>query len=240
MPAINSKNGSAALLAKALDRPFEGRHVDRKPRQDLAALGAREKGRGQILDVLEHPRPHVGNQRCRQLGVPPLVPDRDDRGEDSGRRQHRQNLDQRLEILLAERIVDQELQAQRHDDIEQRLDQDAEADKCQYLLVVLQERFDERIDRRQRAGGFLGGKDDEILIVLVVIELKLVIIFVVIVIIGRRRRLVAGTARSRGSASANSFLSASGAAGSSAAAAIRSSDDGGLDAMKPTDAARPA
>ena len=118
--------------------------------------------------MLEQPQPHVRNQRRRELGVPSLVPDRDDRGDDSRHRQHRQNLDQRLEILLAERIVDQEFQAQRHDDIEQRLDHHAEADECQYFLVVLQERFDECIDRRQRAGGFLGGKDDEIFVVFVI------------------------------------------------------------------------
>ena len=76
-------------VGKALDRAFEGRQVDGEPRQNLAALGARKIGRRQVLDVLEQPRPHIRNQRCRQLGVPPLVPDRDDRGEDAGRRQHR-------------------------------------------------------------------------------------------------------------------------------------------------------
>src|SRR6202043_1998977 len=130
--------------------------------------------------MLEQVLAHVRNQRCRQLGVPSLVPDRDDRGEDAGGRQYRQNLDQRLEILLAERIVDQEFQAQRHDDVEQRLDQDAEADECQYFLVFLQKRFDERVDRRQRAGGFFGGKDDEILFVLVV-EFELVLLVIIVV-----------------------------------------------------------
>ena len=236
MPAINSKNGSAALLAKPLIDPSKADMSTENRDRISPRLVRAKKADGQILDVLEQPRPHVRNQRCRQLGVPPLVPDRDDRGEDSGRRQHRENLDQRLEILFAERVVDQKLQAQRHDDVEQRLDQDAEADECQYFLVVLQERFDERIDRRQRAGGFLGGIDNEILVILVVFELKLVVI--VFVVVGRRRRLVAGcSTRQR---SATGFSSASGATGSSAEAADRSSGDGGLDAMKPTDAARPA
>ena len=84
--------------------------------------------------MLEQPQPHVRNQRRRELGVPSLVPDRDDRGEDAGDRQHRENLDQRLEILFAERVVDQEFQAQRHDDVEQRLDQDAEADNASTFL----------------------------------------------------------------------------------------------------------
>src|ERR1700738_1151102 len=97
------------------------------------------------------------------LGVPSFVPDRDDRGDDSRGRQYREYLDQRLEIFLAERIVDQEFQAQRHDDVEQRLDQDAEADEYQYLLVVLQVRFDERIDCRGRAGGLLWGKNAQVL-----------------------------------------------------------------------------
>ncbi len=59
-----------------------------------------------------------------------------------------------------------------------------------YLLVVLQKRLDERIDRRERAGGFLGGKDDEVLIVLIL--LKLVIRFVVILVIRRRRGRLVG------------------------------------------------
>ena len=50
-------------VGETLDRAFEGRQVDRKPRQDLAALGAGEIGRRQVLDVLEQPRAHVGNER---------------------------------------------------------------------------------------------------------------------------------------------------------------------------------
>ena len=240
MPAINSKNGSAALLAKPLIEPSKADKIDRKPRQNLAALGAREIGRGQILDMLEQPRPHVRNQRSRELGVPPLVPDRNDRGDDPGGREHAEDYVKRPEILLAERIVDQELQAQRHDDIEQRLDQDAEADECQYFLVVLQERFDEGIDRRQRAGGFLRGKDNEILVLLVVVELKLVIIFVVIIVGRRRRYLVAEQRRLRLRRPPRAFRRAPARAPRPRQLSIRSSDDGGLDAMKPTDAARPA
>ena len=78
-------------VGKALDRPLDRRHVDRKSRQDFAALGAREEGGGQILDVFKQPCPYVRNQRSRELGVPPLVPDRDDRGDDAGHRQHREN-----------------------------------------------------------------------------------------------------------------------------------------------------
>ena len=110
--------------------------------------------------------------RCRELGVPSLVPYRDDRGDDAGYREHPEDHVERLEILFAERVVDQELQAQRHDDVEQRLDHDADADECQHFLVVLQKRLDERIDRRKRAGGFLRGIDDEILVIVVVVNLE--------------------------------------------------------------------
>ena len=89
--------------------------------------------------MLEQPRPHVRNQRGGEPRVPALVPDRDDRGDDAGDREHAEDLEQRLKVLLAERIVDQEFQAQRHDDVEQRLDQDAEADEGQELLVVVQD-----------------------------------------------------------------------------------------------------
>ena len=113
-------------VGKGLDRAFEGREVDREAREDLAALGAGEIGRRQVLDVLEQPRPHVGNDAGREPRIPALVPDRDDRGDDAGDREHAEDLVERLEILLAERVVDQEFQAERHDDVEQRLDEDAE------------------------------------------------------------------------------------------------------------------
>ena len=150
-----------------------------------------------------------------------------------------ENLDQRLEILFAERVVDQEFQAERHDDVEQRLDHDAEADECQDLLVVLQERFDEAIDRRQRTGSFLRGKDDELLIFLVIVELDLVSLAFIIVIIGRRRGLVAGTGACDFGASQELF------AGFRRERVARDSFDPiirrwRLGAMKPTDAARPA
>jgi hypothetical protein len=132
--------------------------------------------------VLEQIGPHVGNDRRRKPRIPPFVPDRDDRGEDAGCREHAEDDIKRLEILFAERIVDQEFQAQRHEDIEQCLDHDAEADECQNLLVVLQVWLDERIDRRQRAGGFLGGKDDEILILLVLVQIKCLVVILVFVI----------------------------------------------------------
>ena len=85
--------------------------------------------------------------------------------------------------------------------IEQRLDHDAEANECQDFLVILQERFDERIDRRQRAGGLLGGKDDEVLILLVIVQLDIVVFLVVVIIIirRRRRRLIAADATGGGS-----------------------------------------
>ena len=94
-----------------------------------------------------------------------------------------EDVDQRVEILLAERVVDQEFQAERHDDIEQRLDQDAEADEYQYLAVVLQIRLDEPVDGRERAGGFLGGKDDEVLVILIVLRFELVVIIIFFVVI---------------------------------------------------------
>ena len=155
-------------VGKTLDRGFEGRKVDGKPRQNLAALGPREIARRQVLHMAEQARAHVGNKGCRQPGVPSLVPYRDDRGDDAGCREHPEDHVERLEILLAERIVDQEFEAQRHDDVEQRLDHDADADEDHHFPVVLQKRLDERIDRRKRARGFLRGIDDEILIIVVV------------------------------------------------------------------------
>lgn len=122
----------------------------------------------------EQTRAHVCDDGGRKPRVPSLVPDGDDRGEDAGYREHAEDYVERLEILFTERVVDQEFEAERHDDVEQRLDHHADADECHHFLVVGQERPDERIDRRHRAGGFLGGKDDEILVVLVV-DLKFVV-----------------------------------------------------------------
>ena len=62
------------------------------------------------------------------------------------------------------------LQAERHDDVERRLDQHAEGDDRQRLPVAAQMRPDEAEDRRHRAGGFLGGEDDEILVVIVIVD----------------------------------------------------------------------
>ena len=137
--------------------------------------------------MLEQTRPHVGNDGRREPGVPSLVPYRDDRSDDAGNREHAEDDVECLEILFAERIVDQEFQAQRHDDVEQRLDHDADADEHQHFLVILQKWLDERIDRGKRAGGFLGGKDDEILVILVV-DLELVIF---VIGLGRLGGLVA-------------------------------------------------
>jgi hypothetical protein len=72
-----------------------------------------------------------------------------------------------------------EFQAERHDDVEQRLDDDADADECQYFLVIDEIGFDERPDRGQRAGGFLGGKDDEILVIFFVLEFVVVLVGIV-------------------------------------------------------------
>src|SRR5262249_20828952 len=93
-----------------------------------------------------------------------------------------------LEILLPERVVDQELEAERHDDVEQRLDEDAEADENQDRLVAREERFDEAIDGRERAGGFLRGKDDEVLILLIVLQFRRLVLFL-LRLGGRRVRL---------------------------------------------------
>jgi len=143
--------------------------------------------------MIEQSRANVGDDAGGQPCVPFLVPDRDDRGEDAGDRKHAEYLVQRLEVFLAERIIDQEFQAERHDDVEQRLHHDADADEDQHLLVIGEVRRDEAVDRRERAGGFLRGKDDEILVLLLVeLEFKLVV-FALLVIVGRRRRLVGGT-----------------------------------------------
>ncbi len=190
MPAINSKNGSAALLAKLLTEPSK---ADRST-----------ENRDNISPRLVRAKYPAGrfwtcsNRRVRTSEISAAVSLASHRSyqtatievKDSGRRQHRENLDQRLEILFAERVVDQEFQAERHDDVEQRLHHDAEADEGQQFLVVLQERLDERIDCRQRAGGFLGGEDDEVRIVLFVFKLEPVLLLVVLVI--RRGRPVGG------------------------------------------------
>ena len=74
------------------------------------------------------------------------------------------------------------------------------ADECQQLPVVAQIRPDEAVDRRQRAGGFLGGEDDEVLVIIIVVELQLVVLVVVVVIVGwRAGRLAAGDRASGGS-----------------------------------------
>ena len=187
MPAISSRSGRAALSTSGPDRAFECRQVDRKARQDFAALGALEEGRRQVLHVVEQPRAHVGDDAGRQPRVPFLVPDRDDGGENAGGGEHAEDLVQRLEVLLAERIVDQEFQAERHDDVEQRLHHDAEADERQHLLVVAEIRRDEVVDRRKRAGSFLRGKDDEVLVLLIVdLEFEFVVLVVLVVIVGGR------------------------------------------------------
>ena len=61
--------------------------------------------------MIEQPRAHVRDDAGDELRVPQLVPDRDDRGENARGPEHGEDLDERLEILLAKRIVDQELQA---------------------------------------------------------------------------------------------------------------------------------
>ena len=163
--------------------------------------------------MLEQPRPHVGNDARRQPRIPSLVPDRDDRGDDAGDREHAEDLVERLEILFAERVVDQEFQAERHDDVEQRLDQNAEGDERHQLLVIAQIRPDEAVDRRQRAGGFLGGEDDEILVVIIVVELQLVVLVVLSSSAGRAGRLAAGGGVRRQPPSASFFASSGSSAG---------------------------
>jgi len=230
-------------VGKPLDRSFEGRQIEGKPRQDLAALGAGEIARRQVLDMLKNALPDVRYQRSRELGVPSLVPDRDDRGEDAGHRQHRQDRDQRLEILLAQRVIDQVFQAERHEDVEQRLDHHTEADERQHFLVVLQEWANEAIDRRQRAGGLARGEDDEFLVVIVIVDFQLVVVVILVFIIGRPTAaglpaagglattgLVAETApRPAGIAS----FSSSGDAGSAAGLSSPEGGLGGLGAWTP-------
>ena len=172
--------------------------VDGKARENLTALGTRKIGGRQVLDMSEQPRPHIGNDACGQPRIPALVPDGNDRGGDTCNRKHAEDLVQRLKVLLAECIVDQEFQAKRHDNVKQRLDQEAEADENQQLLVIAQMRPDEAVDRRQCACGFLGGEDDEIIVI--VVELQLVVVFIIVVVVGRRPgRLAAGSGMRIGS-----------------------------------------
>src|SRR6185295_15431466 len=185
-------------VGKRLDRTFEGRKVDREAREDFAALGAGEIRGRQVLDVLEQLVPYVGNDRRRQPRIPALIPDRDDRGDDAGDREHAEDLVERLKVLLAERVVDQEFQAQRHDDVEQRLDENAEGHEGEQLAVIAQIRPDEAVNGGHRAGGFLGGEDDEVLVIIIVVELQLVL-FIVLVIVGGDGGCLAASRGHRGS-----------------------------------------
>ena len=78
-----------------------------------------------------------------------------------------------MEILFAERVVDQEFETERHNDVEQRLDHKAYADIGDHPPVIAEERPDEADDGRHRAGGLARGKDDEILVIVVVIHHRL-------------------------------------------------------------------
>ena len=102
------------------------------------------------------------------------------------------------EVLLAERVVYQELQAQRHDDVEQRLDENAEGHEGDQLPVIAEIRPNEAVDGGHRAGGFLGGEDDEVLVIIIVVELQLVV-FVVLVIVGGDGARLAACRGHRGS-----------------------------------------
>ena len=157
-------------VGEMLDRAFIGRHVDREAREDFAALGPGEERRRQVLHMIEQSCADVGDDVRRRARIPQFIPDGDDRGEDAGHRQHDQDAIERLQVLFVQRIVDQELQAQRHDDVEQRLDQQAEADDRKPLLVVLQERQREAIDGRKCARRLARGEDDQILVVVIVVD----------------------------------------------------------------------
>src|SRR6185295_3272992 len=182
-------------VGKRLDRTFEGRKVDREAREDFAALGAGEIRGRQVLDVLEQLVPYVGNDRRRQPRIPALIPDRDDRGDDAGDREHAEDLVERLKVLLAERVVDQEFQAQRHDDVEQRLDENAEGHEGEQLAVIAQIRPNEAVNGGHRTGGFLGGEDDEVLVIIIVVELQFVLFVVLVIVGGDAGGLAAGKRR---------------------------------------------
>src|SRR4051794_25811626 len=122
--------------------------------------------------MLEQPRAHVGDDASCKTRVPPLVPDRHDRGENASRCKYAKNGIERLEVLFAERVIDQELQAQRHDDVEQGLDQNSEANECQQPFVGPEEWPDEAIDGREGASRFPCTKDNEILVILIVLDLE--------------------------------------------------------------------
>ncbi|MEH2498813.1 hypothetical protein V1294_005292 [Bradyrhizobium sp. AZCC 1678] len=145
--------------------------------------------------MLEQPRPHVGNDARRQPRIPALIPDRNDRGDDASDRKHAEDLVERLKVLLAERVVDQEFEAQRHDDVEQRLNENAEGHEDEKLPVIAEIRPDEAVDGRHRAGGFLGGEDDEVLVIIIVVELQLVLLVVLVIVRGRAGPLTAGERR---------------------------------------------
>ncbi len=239
MPAINSKNGSAALLAKPLIDPSKAARSTEKRDRISPRLVRAKKAAGKFWTC--------SNSRVRTSEI----------SEAASLASQRSYQTATIEVKIpaaasTERILTSASKSSSPSASSIRnfrlsgmmtlnsvSTSDAEADKCQYLLVVLQERFDERIDRRQRAGGFLGGKDDEILIFLVIVELKLVVTRLLIVVIGRRHGLVAGPATATGSQQA-AFRRPPPQRDRPRTAVIRSSDDGGLDAMKPTDAARPA
>ena len=157
-------------VGKMLDRAFIGGDVDGETRENFAALDPGKERRRQILHVVEHFCACIGDDAGRRACIPKLVPDRDDRGENARHRQHDQDAIKCLQILFVQRVVDQELQAQRHDDVEQGFDQKAEADDRNPLLVVLEERQRKTVDGRERPGSLARGEDDQILIVVIVVD----------------------------------------------------------------------
>ena len=120
--------------------------------------------------MIEQPGADVGDHRRAQTRIPELVPDRYDRGENACGRQHNEDYIERVEVFLPERVVDQVFQAERHDDVEQRLDEQPDADEHKPALVVAHQRPCETIDRDECARGFARGKGDEVLVVVIVVE----------------------------------------------------------------------
>ncbi len=98
------------------------------------------------------------------------LPNRDDGCDDSGSRQHGEDGIERLKIFFAECVVDQVFQAERHDDVEQRLHEQSDADENEPRPVLPHMRPGKAPNGRERAGRLTRRIDDEILVVVIVVD----------------------------------------------------------------------
>src|ERR1700758_4612386 len=74
-----------------------------------------------------------------------------------------------MKVLLAKRVIDQVLQAQWHDDVEQRLDEEPYADESQPPLVIAQDGPGEAVDGGKRPCRLGRRERDEVLVILILI-----------------------------------------------------------------------